>query len=651
MKRLYPSNCNSGFAALPLVTGMALMLVFSLLMLFEQSLMNRDQASKTQLKVDYQQREEALLRALVTVFPNQAVACMKADLTEGDAYSWNSIFSESITLSSASNRMSPELLATLGLQSKRSANVGDHSNAEVQSWITSLTGELGRVTPGTTDYAAVFDQAAFAGKVPPLLDMNTALQTADALRPIISPLKIYNIQSPGLLADVTAHPTFNLIPYPNIRFGYAAPGEPFVAKRNWWAFTVNYGNIRNSVARHYVLSLYEVPSQMPIEAATFAKIGEHQDGTAWNADTVSIDGSVYAESMQVEGAYGASRLAGRSGIELTGETNLGGVTVRSDFDALGERERLQAQQGTEELPVALSANSGRLNFLPLPTGTGYLNRAVAGSTPNAWDTYTAGAQLCTITVEATHMVSIEDQTPTTIRVRFKNQAGGTNEVQLQRDVNWPTVFEAGGSVMPFQTELTNSSRSCLTFYPTLLAAWLQSQGGSSVATNHSLYFGVDATVDPLLTVLPPSDPPAEEDMCVIIRQGKDLTEYTAGLSMIAPLRVYVGDDLNVVASAAVPAGSGLDVDATFYPPLSIFSSELRVGTTGFNRPIDHRGQLGSLATGGATAWQPLDMKSGSDEAVHTDSITAELTPLRSPAELPPIHPMNWLIVIEEIPQD
>ena len=44
--------------------------------------------------------------------------------------------------------------------------------------------------------------------------------------------------------------------------------------------------------------------------------------------------------------------------------------------------------------------------------------------------------------------------------------------------------------------------------------------------------------------------------------------------------------------------------------------------------------LGSLAAGTANVWQPLDMKSGSDDAVHTDSITAELKPLRAGEALP-----------------
>ncbi len=643
-------RCNAGFASLPIVTGLAIMFTLSLTMLFKSTLMNRDQASKTQLRVDYRQREEALLRALVATFPAKAIECMKANHTTGTAYSWNTIFADAVALSSSSQRLSQEILHRLNLSSKLSGDVGDHNSSEVRSWITSLTGEAGQVTPGTTAYAEIFAQPAFAGKVPPLLDTSAELQTADAQRPIVTPLKRYLTQVPGLLADVAVHPVYNLIPYPNIRFGYAAPGEPFVAKRNWWAFTVNYGSSSSTVARHYVLSLYEIPSQMPIEAATFAAIGTHEDGTAWDASMVNIEGSIYASRMSVAGAFGADRLVGRGGIEMTADVDVGGVVVGSDFDALGERERLQAEQGTDVLPVALSANSGRLTFLPLPTGTGYLHRNPPDSTLNAFEEYTAGAQRCRITVEAIAMVSYEDQTPTAIRVRFPNPAGGTSEVILQRGSNWPTVFEPGGSAIPFQTELTNNNRSCLTFHPSLLEAWLLSQGAASVAVNNSLYFDVDPSLDPL-TVRVISDPPSMDDMCVIIRRGKDLTNYTAGLSIIAPLRVYVGDDLNAVPVAAIPAGSGLADGTEFYPPLSIFAAELRVGTTGFNRPIEHHGQLGSLATSGVNTWQPLDMKSGSDDAVHADSISADLKPLRSPAELPPVHPMNWLVVIEEIPQD
>jgi hypothetical protein len=188
----------------------------------------------------------------------------------------------------------------------------------------------------------------------------------------------------------------------------------------------------------------------------------------------------------------------------------------------------------------------------------------------------------------------------------------------------------------------------LTFYPALFNAWLATQGGASAAVNNSFCFRPDPTADPL-TVKAPNDPPNPEDMSIIIRKGKDLTSFTKGLSIVAPLRVYVGDDFNVVP-ANRPAGCGLPSTVEYYPPMSIASAELRIGTTSFNRPFEHHGQVFTLKPDGSK-WSPLDVKSGSDDAVHTDSITADLKPLPSPADLPPVHQMNWLVVIEEIPRE
>jgi hypothetical protein len=297
--------------------------------------------------------------------------------------------------------------------------------------------------------------------------------------------------------------------------------------------------------------------------------------------------------------------------------------------------------------VALSGNSGRLAFLPIQPGRSFLQRR--SGTANAWQRYTAGGGRCRVSVEAVAMVSLADQTPTALRVRFQNSGGGAAEVILRRGQNWPTIFEAGGDTVPFQTELMDNSRSCLTFQPTLFEPWLQEQGGAAVAVNNSIYFGVDPLADPV-TVEALNDPPAADDMCVIIRRGKDLTNFTTGLSIVAPMRVYVGDDLNDVPVPAVPAGSGLADTDEYYPPLSIFAAELRVGTTLVNRLVEHRGQIGTLNKGAGSAWNPLDIKSGSDDAVHAENISADLKPLRSPAELPPVHQMNWLVVIEEISQ-
>jgi hypothetical protein len=447
------------------------------------------------------------------------------------------------------------------------------------------------------------------------------------------------------MADIDDYPKYNLLPYPNIRFGYASPGQPFVAKRNWWAFTVRYGE-GVGMTKNYVLSLYEVPSQLPIEAATFVEIGKHADNSTWGAG-ISIAGGVYADNLKMNGAHGASRLAGRESIELTQALTLDGTTVEDDFDAVGVREQMQAEARTNLLPIALSANSGRVVFYPLPSGLPFLT--IPTGTTTKWDSYKSGGIDCKVQVEAIAMVSLEDQTPTSIRVKFATTGGSTQTVTLTRGSNWPTAADTGGSVIPFQTELTNSNRSCLTFSPSLLNAWLATQGGAGVAVNSSVHFRVNATINPL-TVRVVSSPPVDDDMCVIIRKGKDLTSFTKGLSIVGPLRIYIGDDLNDIAMASIPTGSGLPAGAVFYPPMSIFAAELRVGTTAFTRPFDHHGQMGSLRSGGTAAWRPMDMKSGSDVALQSSEIAADLTPLLSPAELPPIHQMNWLVVVEEIPQ-
>ncbi|RBP36389.1 hypothetical protein DES53_117100 [Roseimicrobium gellanilyticum] len=623
-----------------MVTFFGLFLLMSLAMVYKGTIIKRDQAAKSQLKIDYHQREEALMRALVATFPSKVVACLKNDYAASNTYDWNAIFTDAIGRAAAATSLTQDAQNAIGMSGVRTADVGEDSVATVRSWITDLKGNVGQVTPGTTVYESDFT-GALAGKMPPFLRPPAGLETADVTRPIVSGEKIY-INQAGLGANVVNYPKYNQIPYPNIRFGYAEPGQPFVAKRNWWAFQVKYG-AGPGLTKTYVLSLYEIPSQLPIEAATFAEIGKHNDGSAWGAN-VSITGGVYADSLKMNGAHGADRLAGRQSIEIDGPLTLNNTTITQDFDALGVREQMQAAAKSSILPIALSANSGRVVFYPIPSGTAFLNKP-AGTTTK-WDQYKGGAIDCKVEVEAIKMVGLVDQTPRAIRVKFLTSAGTKQTVVLERDVNWPDAAQPGGDDIPFQTELSHTGRSCLTFHPSRLNAWLVSKGGDTVVTNNSVRFAVDPTFDPL-TTLPVSSPPGVNDMSIIIRRGRDLRTFTRGLSIVGPFRVYIGDDLNDM-QIPVPSDPSTSSMTEFYPPMSIFAAELRVGTTAFNRPFDHKGQMGSLQSGGTAAWRPLDLKSGGDDIVHTGQIQAELTPLQSPAELPPISQLNWLVTIEEI---
>jgi len=657
------SSGRRGFVSLPMVTILAFIISLSLLTLFRLGLMRRDQAAKAQLRSDYHQREESLLRALVAVFPQKAMDCMKADYAESDGHAWNTIFAEAVAMASAGESLPEATLDSLKLAAARRGNVADADDAQVQSWITSLGGVAGEVTPGTVDYADVFASEDLTGRIPPLLTMEAALQAADAARPIVTPDKLYATQAPGLQADIDLFPAsklYNLIAYPDIRFGYAAPGQPFVAKRNWWAFQVTYGTATGNetppvpvLTKRYILSLYEIPSQMPIEAATFAEIGRHQNGVAWNSAKIEIDGSIYADRVSVMGGFGTDRVAGRNEVTIDGSIDLDGSTVGGDFDAPGVREQLQVNRNSDAVPVALSANSGRLTFLPLQRGGQFLRN----DTTTAWEKYTRGASQCEIRVSAIEMVDIDAQLPTLIRVDYKTPGGTDAQVVLRRGDNWPIDAEVGGEAIPFQTELVltpGSQSSCLVFFPERLNAWLVTNGGADVSSNRSIYFQTDSTVAPLtVRPLPAADAsPDLKDMAVIIRKGTDLRAYTAGLSIVTPFRVYIGDDLNSMPQSGPPAGSGLPVGTDYFPPLSVFAAELRIGTTSFVRPFEHHGQVGTLISNSIGAWQPMDVKSGANDSVlGVDDVAAELSPLHSPAELPPVHQMNWLITIEEVPSE
>src|SRR5690606_17997689 len=116
--------------------------------------------------------------------------------------------------------------------------------------------------------------------------VSSQVKAKDEFWPVISSKKYYGaLAADKVGADVGDYSQFNLIPYPEIRFGYAEPGEPFVAKRNWWAFRMSLARHHDGVTklkkreREFVISIYEIPSQLAISAEAFTVIGQYEDGT------------------------------------------------------------------------------------------------------------------------------------------------------------------------------------------------------------------------------------------------------------------------------------------------------------------------------------------------------------------------------------
>ncbi|MFT5469140.1 MAG: hypothetical protein ACI8UO_004255 [Verrucomicrobiales bacterium] len=637
------------------VTTIALATSFSIVMLFRQVIQSHDGQARSQLRIDYAQKEDALLRSLISIVPLRAIDAMQPDSAlVPESMEWEAIFNEAISLASADQAIDEVTLQSFGVENLISANPGNSTTA-ASTLVSPIRGDQDMVNSGTLASMDLILDSRFAEKLPDPLTASQAVMILDAKYPIITEEKVFPAGwSTSAQLSTDDYPLYNLIPYPNIRFGYGTPGTPFVAKRNWWAFQVTFGsdivNINGPQrSKNYVLSLYEVPSQLPIAAEAFMSVGAHAGGADWT--NVSIDGGIFGGKLDTSPGFALpdGNLSARNRIALGSGTTIQGQAASNNFGDFGVREEFFANHFGDLQSTSLAADSGRVAFISINRGLDFFEYAATPQNnliaPTSWDNYSSGAQRCAMRLFVTRVSSSLDQTPTELTLFYKTGAGESS-VTLDRAVNWSSSGTAAGDEIPFQTEHTETGRKALVVYLERLPAYLASLGAAGIDVNSSMVINPDSTND--LNVKNPEFPSVGTDMAVVLRESGDLSSFgSTGFSLVTNVRLYFADDFNIV-SVPQPSGSGLPSGEAFYPPVSLYAPEKRYGTTLKIRPVDYSGQLNSLAVGDADAVRPLDFRAGTYEEVTPNLITADLKSIRSPAELPPISLMNWLIVVEEV---
>lgn len=669
-----PRNTR-GYATMAVVTSISLVILGMMGYAYLGSLRTFQAQARAQVKQDYSQKEDAILNALIHIVPNKAIGAMqKGSAGNTTLYNWDTIFREALNSANAEQSISPQMLNSLNLGSAVSANTGDTTFSSVsqvvQAPIGTYAGGDNRVNGGNWWEYSMLGDPKIGPRVPAALQLSYENYLLDKQYPIVSFDKTYvSWYTKGLGLSASDFPRYNLIQYPDVKFGYKRPGEYFVAKRNWWVFSLKFGSHNEQrtgippVRKDYVLSIYEIPSQVPLSASTLLKVGKFADGTAW--ENVTMDGSLVAERLETEGSVVVSggSVSARKTLTLTGQTVVDGTTLASDFDDLGEREsRATSTTGTsgangattndsDFYEASVGGNVGKVAFIALNRGTNTLLNSSDGTreeriAPTGWNHYTMAGRQAQMTLQIRKMASATDQIPTEIRFRYRNTSNALVTVDYVRGTNWPTEQQPGGGTFPFQTDELDNTRKALLIHLDRLPAFLNSLSNTGgVALNNSLYI---MPVSGESTVLTPSIPAAEADMAVSLRGGRDLTPFTAGFSLVSRYRVYIADTLNNVP-ATTPTNAGLPNGHVFYPPLSIFAPEKRFGESlSVDQPVELTGQLNSLKTATTDTVNPLEFMGGGDERIASNKIDATLTSLKSPAELPPIHMMNWLVTIEEV---
>jgi hypothetical protein len=668
--RLPRRGHRPGYVTLIAVLIVASMLTMLMLSMYRGAAMSRDVQGASELRIDTADKEDAVLRAIVNIAPNRAMRAMKSGSDVAgvrDALSWQSIFSDALMQANGRSSVDTATLAALNLSKSANGNPGDHFNPLTTTATAPTAAELANIFKAEAqdpDFATAginrnFKTATnFGAGYPVALNYADATKSnLDHLYPIISNSKIYGALATGLVgADVTKYPLYNLIPYPNIHFGYGTPGVNFVAKRNWWAFSMNLAandSVLNSAVRagsqrDFVLSLYEIPSQLAISAETFANIGTHADGTSWKHATVT--GGVFATRAQVDNGIHLDSVASRDGMTLANYNSIGSKALGGDPFSPGVREQYETAYNTS-MPVYLSSEAGRSTFIPINAGISFFDRYSAAAEANvlagtSWNDYTNGASQCAMHLDVVAM--------NPVKLQFSYMVG-TNRVSTvinAADMTATTAniaaWEGASPPRPYTVKTLVSGKVCVTVRPQLFAAYLASIGASGVDVNNSISVNVNYTNTGMNNpAYQPTVPTRSTDCGVILSDCNDLTAFTKGFSIVTNLLLYISDDFNQVTTTP-PAGTGLT--GAFSPPTSIFAPEVRYGTDVDPAKVQIAGQMGHLGgdtgVGGKQA-RLLDLQLGSSTLANPDNISVNLSPIVHPAQLPPITMKYWLVVLEE----
>lgn len=448
------------------VLSLGMIMLIMLVDTYRTAIDTHEVQSQTTLRVDYDMKEEAVLREMVPVLANRAMQAMQngsgASTAISEPLTWQKIFRASILGANAETSVSSAALRNFSLQNAIVGNTGDAT-----TWASETFRAIDRsdryTTPGLNqDYGAGFP--------PPLEATSSTVKNKDFDFPIISSLKYYgSLAESRVGADVATYPQYNLIPYPNIRFGYAKPGQNFVAKRNWWGFRMNLADHQKNVtgnekrARDFIVSIYEVPSQLAISAEAFTVLGEYADGSQWQNAT--IQGGVFSSRARVGAGMGLEWISGRNGLEISADAQIGDNPLIQDGDtsaietgsdgtslavnpfAPGVRERYELLQG-DYMPVSLASESGRAAFVPINRGADFFDRFAHSAetntvSPTTWNNYSVGALQCAMSLDISDVPDVDDPSPSELTFRYlKNGTKQTMVIDLEQgdDTGLPSGY-------------------------------------------------------------------------------------------------------------------------------------------------------------------------------------------------------------------
>jgi hypothetical protein len=722
---LQRKRSDRGASLLLLVSIIGLAFIVTVAALLAAASYSQDRARLASAKVDVANREDVLMREILRETAKGLAPGTDTNGVTAAPASWTSIMSTAATNLHAISYVDQVELQALGITGNgkvTTANLGDNTGGTLLGIFQGYNQEV--PFGGTSGLANSVPNLAvdYNGNVidPPLMNWsgNTTLSLATAAT---TPQEfflgsLYTAADPAGVtgpAKLSISNRWGQIFYPAIRFGYKQPnydpsGKPipgFVARRVWWRIPVAYqaaqpnaeyqagtvgapsANSFPSAPANYILSVYEIPSQLPISGNANLQIGLNDDGTAWGSG-IKFTGSIYGGQVQLADPTSSGRtynsVSSPQQVNVVNPATVGGVPYSdSTFDQPGRREQMALTQTPgAAAPVSVAGNDGKVLLVPVMPGNNFYMQA-PGNAPTHWDLYARPYYKCRIRViiSGTDPTIISTPNPVPNQAPIINPAAGAIKVTIYYLPDTATPPQPD-QILGFPDSAATNNK---TFTQTSIAAGglppYMNYTSTATGDRNILIINIPLMVQDLgnpaqLYSIYIGDPPNPPDSSsppynypgIAITNTHDLTTiidskgnpqpflFSSGLSILTNQTLYLLDAFNQV----IPVG------ATTPPPTSIYAPQIRYGLSGINSQVNSQintqasltGQVAVVATPAPSpspAVNPLRFNSSDGNSFPSSNIKATLNEVldptpwstTSPTGLPPITALSLLFTIEK----
>jgi hypothetical protein len=500
------------------------------------------------------------------------------------------------------------------------------------------------------------------------------------------------------------------VPFPNIRFGLMRPGDTMVARRVWWRVPVLYQTALQTIEAqtagtnvtrypgmlaNYILSVYEIPSQLPITGDANIQLGLNPDGSSWGntsstTNQVNITGSIYGDAVQLNGGTYGGGISSRNQVNVLTSSSVAGETFTDNtYNNLGVREQKDLTRAIGAAPVSVAGDNGKVMLVPLATGNAFYLPS-PNATPTAWDLYSLPYYHCRIriTISGTNStLNYQNGTPDTldptagaitVQIRYLPDAaqlpdavfGVSDAAPGWTPVTYAQVSNATNSGSPgaltnqangtnanflLYTSTATGGQDCNVLEIDLLQMYATL--GLNPAQCYSIYIGCDPAQTP--------NGGNNNYPNIVVKDADDLTgtthqignpspAFTNGLSIVSTQRIYLvgggSQQTGLTASGfnTVPWPTPTD-PSNPYPATSIYAPDVRYGMTNLTPTIAVKGQISvSQATAGSTtAVNPLSFSTGANNTISGAGNSYSLNAISNPRSVPPISRLNLLFTVEK----